>query len=166
LSSDAVVPPVMNLDHPYLVALADTPEGAGQVAWLDRQAAAGGEDQAGVGPGAPEYLAANCLLLLPQEQCGADQCGNGQVALPGAGLDWALVQAVVDALEVLAHPEGSGVQVHVAPAQSEDLAAAHPVDDQQDEGRVQQVNSTNRETPASQSRLRSSSPPGSGTQLI
>jgi len=45
------VPQVVHGDDADLVVVTDAAEGTSQVAWLDRQAAAGGEDQAARLPG-------------------------------------------------------------------------------------------------------------------
>jgi hypothetical protein len=59
-----VVPQLVHGDHTDLVIVADPAERANQVPGLDRQAAAGGEDQAGVLPGTAEGFSIGFLFLL------------------------------------------------------------------------------------------------------
>jgi hypothetical protein len=107
------VPQVVNLDHPDLVVVADATEGPAQIPGLDGTAAAGGEHESGVLPGAAECLSIVGLLLLANEQRHASQAGDGQVAGPGVGLDRAGSQAAVDALERLPDGERACLQVDV-----------------------------------------------------
>ena len=54
---------------------------------LDRSAAAGSEYQAGVLPRSPERQPVGGLLLLANQQRGAGQARDGQIAIACPGLD-------------------------------------------------------------------------------
>jgi hypothetical protein len=128
------VPEVMNLDHAQVVAVADPAERADQVPGVDGPAAAGGEDQAGVLPGPAEGFTAGSLLLLPGEQGGARLGGNGKVAVTCLRLKRAGPKLSAPP-ELLADAQLACVQVHILPAQAENLAAAHAVQQQENQRR-------------------------------
>jgi hypothetical protein len=62
------VPDRMNADLPYAMTVADADKRAHEVARLDRPAGPGAENQAGVGPGRPEFCPVGILLLLASGQ--------------------------------------------------------------------------------------------------
>jgi hypothetical protein len=55
------------------------------------------------------------------------------------GLDWSGPQAATDPLELLAHPDHCGVRVNVVPAETQHLASAHPVDEQEDKPTIADI---------------------------
>jgi hypothetical protein len=78
------VPDVVDCDYADLVVVADSAEGPSQVPGFDRPTAASGEHQAGVLPGSTKCFPVGGLLLLTNEQRGAHQAWNRQIAASGA----------------------------------------------------------------------------------
>lgn len=113
-------------------------EGAVQVPRLDGAAGAGGEYEAGrVQLGAPLLCLVGLAEPVPAESGQADQGQRYGADLPGLG--GVLVQLAADALHLVADADHSVVQVHVRPAQAEDLTAAEAHGDGEDEGRVERI---------------------------
>jgi hypothetical protein len=55
------------------------------------------------------------------------------------GLDWANVQLVLGALDLLTDPDQPSTGVDVSPAQAEDFTAAHAIHKQEHERRIERV---------------------------
>jgi len=92
-----VVPQVMHGDHADLVIVADPPEAADQVAGLDGQTAAGGEDQASVLPGTAKGGTVSFLLILAGSQSLACKRHDRQIAVSSASLERPGSQNAADA---------------------------------------------------------------------
>src|SRR6516162_1690518 len=105
------VPDVVNGDHPYVVVVADTAEGSDEVAWLDRAAGPGGEDEIRIWPGSAHVRA---VAGLPVDLCREGLPGEvqqGKRSLAGAGLGRAELELTADALDLLADVDGPAIEV-------------------------------------------------------
>jgi hypothetical protein len=97
------VPQVMDLDEPELVLVADAPEGADQVARLDRPSGPGGEYEPAFWPGGAHDGAVGGLLVGLELERLAGEIEQRQAAPSGVGLDRPEEELAADALQ-LAEP--------------------------------------------------------------
>lgn len=131
------VPQGMDTDLPDTGVVADPGERADEITRLNRPPRPGSEDQPGIRPGATEFGPVGGLLLLADTQRVLGEPDERQVALACPGLDRAEVQFALDTLHLLADVQLVAVEVDVLPAQAQHLTPAHPVEQQQDERRVE-----------------------------
>ncbi len=62
-----------------------------------------------------------------------------QVSPPRVGLDWTDPKLTVDATDLLTDADLATTQIAISPAQTEDLAAPQPMQEQEHEGRIERV---------------------------
>ena len=86
-----------------------------------------------------EDLAVGGLLLLAGEQGGAGLSRDGQVPVACPGLKQTGPKLSAHPPDLLADSQQACVQVDISPAQAEDLAAAHAVQQQEGERRVERI---------------------------
>jgi hypothetical protein len=115
---------VVDRDDPDLVVVADAPEGADQVAGLDRPSGTGGEHEIGWRPaGAHVGPVAGLTFGLELEGL-AGEVQQRECAAPGVRLDRAEDELAADALDLLVDMDGSSLEVDVAPVQAQGFAAS------------------------------------------
>jgi hypothetical protein len=101
-------------------------EAAAEVARLDRRAAAGGERQAGVNPGACGADSVGVLLLPAELERGDAQLGKGEGGIGRLGLGLPAQQLAADALKLLADVKLTTVEVDQLPAEPEEFPLRSP----------------------------------------
>src|SRR5262249_24758211 len=129
----------MDFDEPELVLVADAPEGADQVARLDRPSGPGSEHEPAFWPGGAHDGAVGGLLVGLELECLAGEIEQRQSSPSSVGLDRPEDELAADALQLAANVDGPGVEVDIVPAQSECFATAQAVEDEQDERWVQRI---------------------------
>jgi hypothetical protein len=94
---------------------------------------------AGIGPGRAEHGAV-CLLAVPASSKGrAGEPEQREITGTGPRLHWTDVQFASDTLDLLPDVDHLATKVDVLPAQAEHFPSAHPVQQQENEGREQRV---------------------------
>src|SRR5690242_7555383 len=108
----------MDFDEPELVLVADAPEGADQVARLDRPSGPGGEHEPAFWPGGAHDSAVGGLPFGLELERLTGEFKQWETPPSGVGLDWPEDELAADALQLAANVNGPGVEVDIVPAQS------------------------------------------------
>lgn len=90
-------------------------------------------------PGTAELGFIGGLGFAPDIQCLTGRSEQGKVAATSRGLDRPDPQLAVDALDLLPDANLAVLLVHVLPADPEHFAATQPVQEQQEERRVERI---------------------------
>jgi len=115
----------------------DAMEGPREIPWFDRVTGARGENQVMGGPrmrrGAEDFQ----LGMVEQRTSGRAE--QRQVTTASVGFYRTKLKSAPGSQQLLAYTDDTMFQIHITPAQPEDLAAAEAVGEQQDERRVQPI---------------------------